>query len=282
MSYKPDEGTWMAYVYGELSEEERAQMDAYLWAHPDEQQRVAELRSVRQWLRQAQDHEVIAPPIFVDDKKTSFWQTAYWRMPMGLAAGILLVLMAAKLLNVSIRYEAQQLTIVFGEARGPKQSENVPAAVLTSQQVQQMIDRSVSENRQQMTADWEQQQAALAQSIRANLASHNGRMDELVDQVSSASQDQIRTFVSSLKEENQRALKEYLTLSATEQKLYMENLLVDFSKYLTEQRNQDLALVQNRLLAVESNTHQFKQETEQILTSIIASNGTFGKKLTAY
>ncbi len=280
MNYEPDEGTWMAYVYGELGEEERAKIEAYLQQNPDQRKRLAAWQAVRQQLRYAQDQEVIAPPIFVEEKKGSFWQTAYWRMPMGIAAGILLVLVTARVLNVNIRYEARQLTIAFGEAQSSPKEIEVPA--LTPEQVQQMIDRSVSENRQQMASDWEQQQAKLAHSIRANFATHDGRIDALVHQVSSASQDQIRSFVASLKEENQRAMKEYLTLSASEQKLYMENLLVDFSKYLTEQRNQDLALVQNRLLAVENNTHQFKQETEQLLTSIIASSGVPTKKLTAY
>ncbi|MCU0419159.1 MAG: hypothetical protein MUC38_05820 [Cyclobacteriaceae bacterium] len=281
MNFKPDEATWMAYVYGELSAEEHAQVEAYLEQNPDQRKRVAEWQTMRQWLRQAQDQEVIAPPVLVEDTKPSFWHSAYWRLPLGIAAGVLLVLVTAKLLQVNIRYEARALTIAFGETK--PSSVAVPVQALTTEQVQQMIDRSVSENGRQWAADWRQQQAMVTRAIQTNHATNNQQMDELVNQVSAASQDQIRAFVASLREENQRAMKEYLTLSATEQKLYMENLLVDFSKYLTEQRNQDLALFQNKLLTMESNTNQFKQETEQLLTSLIANSGTGSKtKLTAY
>jgi hypothetical protein len=50
--------------------------------------------------------------------------------------------------------------------------------------------------------------------------------------------------------------------------------LVDFSKYLQQQRTDDLQLVQSRLNNLEQNTDMFKQETEQILSSIITSVGS--------
>jgi hypothetical protein len=40
---------------------------------------------------------------------------------------------------------------------------------------------------------------------------------------------------------------------------------------LKEQRKQDLMLFQTRVSSIEKNTDQFKQETEQILASIISN-----------
>ena len=96
-----------------------------------------------------------------------------------------------------------------------------------------------------------------------------------------ASEDQVRIFVSGLQSDNLRLMKDYLKLSSTEQQKYVEGLLVDFSKYLQEQRNQDLALFQTRMSSIEKNTNQFKQETEQILTSIITSKSG-NKKTNSY
>ncbi len=96
-----------------------------------------------------------------------------------------------------------------------------------------------------------------------------------------ASEDQVRTFVSGLQNDNLRLMKDYLKLSSTEQQKYVESLLVDFSKYLQEQRNQDLALFQTRMSSIEKNTNQFKEETEQILTSIITNKGV-SKKTNSY
>jgi 23S rRNA maturation-related 3'-5' exoribonuclease YhaM len=88
---------------------------------------------------------------------------------------------------------------------------------------------------------------------------------------SQASQDQVRTFVASLQQDNLQLMKDYMQLSAKDQKVYVESLLVDFSKYLQEQRKQDLMLFQTRMSSIEKNTDQFKQETEQILANIIAN-----------
>ena len=94
---------------------------------------------------------------------------------------------------------------------------------------------------------------------------------------SQASQDQVSGFVANLQEDNLRLMKDYLQLSAKEQKQYVETLLVDFSSYLKEQRNQDLQLFQTRMSSIEKNTVQFKQETEQILASIISSGSSKSK-----
>jgi hypothetical protein len=69
-------------------------------------------------------------------------------------------------------------------------------------------------------------------------------------------------------------VKDYFQLSTGEQKQYIENILVDFAEYLEQQRNNDLQLVQTQLNSLQQNTDIFKQETEQILTSIISTVGT--------
>jgi hypothetical protein len=100
------------------------------------------------------------------------------------------------------------------------------------------------------------------------------KMNEVVRQASTASKEEIQNYVSSLQAENMKLVKDYFTLTSGEQKQYIEGLLVDFAKYLQQQRNDDLQLVQLRLNNLEQNTSVFKQETEQILTSIISSVGT--------
>jgi uncharacterized protein Yka (UPF0111/DUF47 family) len=66
-------------------------------------------------------------------------------------------------------------------------------------------------------------------------------------------------------------MKDYFQLSAADQKKYTEGLLVDFSSYLKEQRKQDLMILQTRVNSIEKETDQFKQETEQLLASIIST-----------
>jgi ribosomal protein L15E len=95
----------------------------------------------------------------------------------------------------------------------------------------------------------------------------------LLKESSAASQDQIREFVAGIQAENLKVVKSYFQMNSTEQKKYVEGLLVDFSKYLQQQRNDDLQVVQTQLKSLQQNTDLFKQETEQILTSIISTVG---------
>jgi hypothetical protein len=124
-----------------------------------------------------------------------------------------------------------------------------------------------------MQASLRETQKQLDASIRSNLAFNSGKMDQLVREASTASQQQIRQFVDGIRTENMEQVKDYFQLTATEQKKYIENLLVDFAKYLQQQRNNDLQLVQTRMNSLEQNTDLFKQETEQILSSIITTVG---------
>jgi len=133
-----------------------------------------------------------------------------------------------------------------------------------------------------MQASWKETQQKLDQSIQSNLASNSGKIDRLVKEASTASQEQIRLFVSTLQSQNTEVVKNYFQLSSSEQKKYIENLLVDFAKYLQQQRTDDLQLVQTRLNALEQNTDIFRQETEQILSSIITTVGATETKETKY
>lgn len=48
MSYKPDEAVLMAYLYGELGEDEKRKVETYLLNHPDEQASIRQFQSLRQ------------------------------------------------------------------------------------------------------------------------------------------------------------------------------------------------------------------------------------------
>lgn len=125
-----------------------------------------------------------------------------------------------------------------------------------------------------MAANWEDQQKKVDQSIRQGLELTSQKISESMKEATRGSQDQVRTFVAGLQNENLRLMKDYLQLSASEQKKYVENLLVGYSKFLEEQRTQD----QTRMSNIEKNSDQFKQETEQILSSIISTASISKKK----
>ena len=145
-----------------------------------------------------------------------------------------------------------------------------------------MISESLEKNNALVHATIGQTQEELEKSLKNHFAQNSGKIDRLMREASSASQDQIRQYVDGIRTENMEQVKAYFQLTSSEQKQYIENLLVDFSKYLQQQRNNDLQLVQTRMNSLEQNTDMFKQETEQILSSIITTVGTPVKQENKY
>ena len=294
MSYRPDESTLISYLYEELEAKENEKVEHYLQANPEEQKQLQQMAHALGVMRHVQDKEVIAPPIFMNDvpRAQSVWRSGYFKTVVGIAATLLLLLVAARLIGPEISYSQGELRISFGEKKVTQPTEQPylqpyaqPSAqplTLSPDQVQQMINSTVAKNNEAIAAGWNDTQKQLSTSIRQNLDLNSKKIDGLMKDASLASQDQVRLFVSSLQSDNLKSIREYMQLSSTEQNKYMEELLVDFSKYLNEQRSQDLQLFQARIGSIERNTNEFKQETEQILSSLISSSGNDSKKQSSY
>ena len=273
MSYKPDEATLISYLYGELDANQTEKVLHYFQQHPEELKEFHQMADTLDVMRTVEDKEVIAPPIFVgqDANVRPFWQSAYFKTSMSIAASFLFIIVAGKLSGLEVNYSSGELRISFGSKQPVKQEMVQPTNLLTQNRVQEMIDASLANNNNVIAANWSETQTKLDKSIKNSLAVNSQKIDDLMKSTSQASEDQVRGFVSNLQADNLRLMKDYMQLSSKEQKQYVESLLVDFSSYLKEQRNQDMQLFQTRMTSIEKNTVQFKQETEQILASIISS-----------
>lgn len=267
MNYKPDDATLVAYHYGELDGEELKKVEEFLLQNPSERKRMEEWRQARGVMAHLLDKEVIAPPIILGDtQQRPFWREGYFRMSMGIAASFLVVLVAARLLGFNATYKAGELTLGFGSRSSTEQE--VPLSKAT---VEKMIQTSLAANSTALQEAWGDDRKRLEESIQKNIDYSSSRINRLVKEVSSGQQEQVRQFVGQLRTDNLKLMQDYMQLSAAGQKEYIETLLVDFSKYVQEQRRQDLQDVQTSMTSIQENTDQFKKETEQLLTSLITN-----------
>lgn len=273
MSYKPDEKDWMAYLYGEQEEADQLKFEEYIREHPEEGHELDKLRSLRNILSHVEDKEVIAPPLFVTNPSRSYGAGSHARLQRfikvisAVAASLLLLMLAGRLTHTQLTISDSEWKLTFGAQKAPLESHHVPLATISPEQVQKMIDASLHRNNAVVQANLEETEKKLQASIRTNLALSSDKMHTLAKAASSASRQEITQFVDGMRAENRQLIKEYFQLSSTEQKKYIENLLIDFTQYLQQQRNSDLQLVQTRMSSLEQNTDLFKQETEQILSA---------------
>lgn len=278
MSYKPDEGTWMAYLYGELEGTEKEKVERYLAEQPDARRELEKWQQIRSMMGFVKDKEVIAPPIVLDQGRDYFnWRSPFLRTVFAVAASLLLLMVAGRLTDFRMRVESRQIIISFGPSENGK-TEDIPVIrntpSLTGEDVQRMIDNSLKTNNEVMQTALDDTHRQLDASIRSSLAMNSSRFDKLVREASTGSQEQIRDYVASLQTQNAQLVKDYFQLAKKEQNQYIEDLLIDFAKYLQQQRSEDLMVMQARLNTIEQHTDLFKQETEQILSSIISNANT--------
>src|SRR5688572_8598091 len=104
MKYRPDEGTLISWMYGELDDAERAKVEAFFSENPDELKKVQQMQSVRQVMSSVGEKEVIAPPVIHDNQPhvLPIWKTSYFRMSMNIAASFILIIVAGKLLGTEV------------------------------------------------------------------------------------------------------------------------------------------------------------------------------------
>lgn len=281
MSYKPDEKELMAYLYGELEGPEKERIDQYLLQNADARKEMEKFQKLRKMMASVEDKEVIAPPIVIGESNQRFlWNAPYVKLIASIAASLLLIMVVGRMTGAQMSFANREFKLSFGGATSQPQIQN--ANTLSAEEVQKMINSSLASNNDAMQVSLRESQEKLEASVRRNLATNSSKINDLVRQASTASQDQIQQYIASLQQNNMQAVQDYFTLTSAEQKKYVENLLVDFAQYLQQQRNNDLQIVQTQLQSLEQNTNVFKQETEQILASIITtveSTGTTPKEI---
>ena len=261
MSYKPDKGVLIAYLYGELEGREKEKVERYLAETPQARREMDRLQHTRKLMASVKDKEVIAPPIMNDGRRFDF-SVSYLKTILAVAASLVAILVAGKLTGVQVSASGQELRISFGD-------QQVMEEPVSATEVRDLIDDRIAQNNAALQQDWQRSQAALDVALQ-DLAEHSSRIDELVKRTSTASEKQISEYVATLQTENMQMIKAYYELTAEEQRQHLEELLVDFAKYLQQQRNDDMMVMEARMNDIQQNTDLFRRETEQVLANIIS------------
>lgn len=254
------ESLLMAYLYGEASEAERQQVEQYLAENPKARAELLALKEVRRKLAALPDKEVIIPalPVTAHPRESD---TRLFKTLLAVAASVAIILISLWLTNTHISWSDKEIRISFGN-----QPDSHTGTALTHEEVQAMIEQALrSKSLNETSATLTEQQ--VREWIRASVA-------PVAQPANTISDEQLKQYTSALYAENARLLREFINLSAREQQQAIEEMLIDFNAYLNQQRQNDLQNLYSRLNALEQNTELYKQETDQLLTGIMASVST--------
>src|SRR5262245_33891032 len=157
MNYKPDHQELMAYLYDELDGPSRKRVEQYLMENPSVKEELEGLAGVSNLLGNLKDKEVIAPPLFLPEHELKFWNAPYFKTVLRIAASLIMVILVARFSGTSLSVSSNEFKLSFGTPEKVKPVE--PLATrneLTSEQVQQMINRSLQSNNDNLNASWQE------------------------------------------------------------------------------------------------------------------------------
>lgn len=224
MSYKPTNEDLAAYLYGELEESAKAQIDQYLKEHPKAREELKAMEEARVVLSQWEDEEVPVMPGFIQPYENSEW--LYWRKYVAIAATILLIVAFGWVSNFNISYDEQGFQARFTS----------PTKGLTLDDVAELL----TQERERILSEVDTEMSGLKVGIDENRSS----IQNSLESINQIPEDEINDL---LNEQKQLILAEMNQLSNRLTENYKDvfrELVVSFSNNYDTQRIKDLRNVQ--------------------------------------
>lgn len=269
MSYKPDENTLLAYLYGELDKAESEKVEDYVKNNPWAKKKLEEMKALRQLLSTLPDKEVV-PPIILEakpDKNNTAWIKHIFKYAAGIALVLAFAAVMGKVLSVEIQIGDSELKIGFGGTKSDDRTATEEK--LTLLEINQLIEKSIADYYKQVN------EKPSAMDIEKSFQEYSKTMDLKVSEIEKNYQQGLNTYLEKMQQENLRLIEVYLQNSSLEQKQNMEAFITDLVGAIQEVREQDFIYMQTRLNSIETDKERFKLETERILASLLINSANY-------
>jgi hypothetical protein len=265
----------MAYLYNEMTPEEKIRFEKFLSENKDLQKELEDLQAVRQQLGTWKDKEIMEPITITEQGGPRQWlspfiprKSFYLRPILAVAASLALLLLLGYLTHFQISFRNNDLFIGFQHA----ENENIQ---LDEEQIMSLVDQKIAEHHRALNQMIQSSDSAvnmrfasLETALETQEQRHHlppGRSDNVQD---------LKEYVKLVQQNQNKMFVDYLQTLNDQQQQYFKSMLAQFSDYLQEQRTEDLLMIQNNLLTLKENQDQQKQETSQVLARILTSVNT--------
>ena len=255
MSYKPSNEELIAYLYGELSEENKAQIDQYFEEHPEARSELSGLEETQVLLGEWEDEEAPAMPGFLQPHRNEEW--LYWRKYVAIAASILLLITFGKVMGFQAGYGENGLYLGFGEIQqGLSEAEVRQMLLADRESVLDYVNENVGNMQERVThVDSELQGLQVSLENRElNTPDITGFTDAEVNQMLD---EQKQEFLQQMADHSSKLTEEYRGI--------FKELYVDLRDNLEIKRLEDLNTIQAAFSNLESATEERQEEIEDAI-----------------
>ncbi len=269
----------IAYLYGELSEEEARRVEEYLQNHPAAAAEFESFTGLRKSLNKIQDVEVTQPVIMLDHGRfangpQAIFRNRFFRKIAAVAAVITLGLLAAKFTGLNVSYRDQALTIAFNleesvpnkiaENSDPK-TDKISLKVDSMQRLQASINEFfMPENQKviQRLTSLESCVEALDKKTRQPVAMVSNKTAETPPY-------DMEALARQVSQQNLLLFSEIVKASQQQQEAYIKSLFSEFSHYIQTQRMEDLIKIETTLKVLKQESELDKLETDEVIARLI-------------
>ena len=245
MSYKPEKHELIDFLYGEVSQEQRARIEAYLEENPEAKKELKELQDVRTIMGAFPDQEVIEPVVMLGSG-SSAWDG--WKKYIAVAASITALLLTAVLFDVRLNVDNNSLNVSLGE---PEKVETVDVS-------NELLARQDS-----MYQYMSRLETRLQSISQEEPTPDNDETERLIKQM-----------LDDYKNDNLSAVAELVGNSEEQQKEFIQQLFIAFAREIEYQREEDLELINAGFRALKDETDFRYRETELMLSSMMTGDDT--------
>lgn len=263
----------ITYLYDEMSTEERQQFEIAMEKNPELKREFENLKEMRKGLAQIQDKEVMEPFFLWGKQGSDSWASMFKRRNLlmfkpfiAVAASLVIVLLIGYLTNFTITYQDQSLYIGFNKANTTGSD-----ASYTQEQVAAMVNAEIAKNNTYIFSKLTETE----NNIDTRFASLESKQNTLMTPSYAASdvvtKKELDIFLSNVRSNNLKVLQTYLQSSSVQQQDYFQAVLTEFSDYMENQRKEDLRLIRRSLITLQENQQTQKEETDQMLASILTT-----------
>jgi anti-sigma factor RsiW len=171
------------YLFDELNETERAEVEAYLETSPEAQEELAGLRLTQQALLSVPEEEIPRRIAFVSDKvfepsRTRRWWNGFWdvapRFGFSMAAVLLIVFAGIWMVEPTVTVDDAGWRLAFGEAQ-LAQPTPVPSVALDEDEIGRLVREVAAEQSDRQT---EELRAFLEEHLGKETAARRAQFEE--------------------------------------------------------------------------------------------------------
>jgi hypothetical protein len=263
----------ITYLYDEMSTEERQQFEIAMENNPELKREFEHLKEMRKGLAQIQDKEVMEPFFLWGKQGSDSWVSMFKRRNLlmfkpfiAVAASLVIVFLIGYLTNFSITYQDQSLYIGFNSS-GTSGSETT----YTQEQVAQLVNEEIAKNNAYIFSKLTETENSMDTRFAALENFQNNQSTPSYAAADVVTRKELDIFLTNVRSNNLKVLQTYLQSSSVQQQEYFQAVLTEFSDFVENQREEDLRLIRRSMITLQENQQEQKEETDQILASILTT-----------